>query len=114
LIKVREAGDRGHFDFGWLDTNHSFSFGEYHDPAHMGFRSLRVLNEDQVLPGKGFGRHGTEVAEGHGLWVQVAKGRISIGQKTGLAAGDGAALEGERKITIHAETDSEFLVFDLA
>jgi redox-sensitive bicupin YhaK (pirin superfamily) len=58
MITVRKAAQRGQFDFGWLDTRHTFSFGEYHDPAHMGFRSLRVLNEDRVQPGEGFGKHG--------------------------------------------------------
>jgi len=55
---MRRAGDRGRFDFGWLDTRHTFSFGEYHDPAWSGFSVLRVLNEDRVLPGQGFGMHG--------------------------------------------------------
>lgn len=58
MITIRKAADRGSFDFGWLDTRHTFSFGDYHDPAHMGFRSLRVLNEDRVKPGQGFGTHG--------------------------------------------------------
>ena len=57
MMKIREAGDRGHFNFGWLDTYHTFSFGEYHDPQQMGFRSLRVMNEDRVQPGQGFGTH---------------------------------------------------------
>jgi len=57
MITVRKASDRGHFDFGWLDTHHTFSFGDYFDPGQVGFRSLRVLNEDRVAPGRGFGAH---------------------------------------------------------
>ena len=58
MITLRPAGHRGHFDFGWLDTHHTFSFGEYVDWEHEQFRSLRVLNEDRVQPGQGFGTHG--------------------------------------------------------
>ena len=58
MIRIRKAADRGHARYDWLDTWHTFSFDTYHDPAHMGFRSLRVMNEDRVQPGQGFGMHG--------------------------------------------------------
>ena len=57
MIVRRPAEERGRADFGWLDSRHSFSFGEYYDPQHMGFRALRVINEDRVKPGYGFGTH---------------------------------------------------------
>jgi redox-sensitive bicupin YhaK (pirin superfamily) len=57
MLTIRKSEDRGHFDFGWLDTRHTFSFGDYYDPRHVGFRALRVINEDVVRGGGGFGTH---------------------------------------------------------
>jgi len=58
MIDVRPASERGRTNWGWLDSRHTFSFGAYCDAAHMGFRALRVINDDRVLPGAGFGTHG--------------------------------------------------------
>ncbi len=58
MIKIRPATARGAANFGWLDSRHSFSFGNYYDPNHMGFSVLRVINDDKILPSKGFGTHG--------------------------------------------------------
>ncbi|MFN7020246.1 MAG: pirin family protein [Phycisphaerales bacterium] len=57
MIRIRRSNERGRFDFGWLKTFHTFSFGQYHDPKHTHFRALRVINEDWVAPGKGFHAH---------------------------------------------------------
>jgi redox-sensitive bicupin YhaK (pirin superfamily) len=58
MIRIRPAQERGRTNWGWLDSRHTFSFGDYYDPAHEGFRALRVLNDDRVRPGAGFGTHG--------------------------------------------------------
>src|SRR5688572_10123380 len=57
MMKIRKANERGHAEHGWLDTYHTFSFANYYDPQWMGYRSLRVINDDLVMPGMGFGTH---------------------------------------------------------
>ena len=57
MISFRDRNTRGRTQTGWLDSQHSFSFGGYHDPRHMGFRSLRIVNEDRLIPGAGFPAH---------------------------------------------------------
>ncbi|MBK8596978.1 MAG: pirin family protein [Holophagales bacterium] len=89
MITIRKSDERGHFDHGWLDTRHSFSFADYWDPSHVNFRALRVLNEDRVMPGAGFGTHGHNDME---IVSYVLAGRLahrdSLGNGSTIVPGD--------------------------
>ena len=130
MLTLSPAAARGRTRIDWLDSRHTFSFGEWYDPAHMGFRALRVINDDRVAPGGGFPTHGhadmeivsyvleegqkAEVPLGAGrhAWVHVARGAVTVNGRR-LAEGDGAALSDERALALEGH-GGEVLVFDLA
>lgn len=88
-LVLRKAADRGHVDHGWLQSAHSFSFASYQDPQHMGYRSLRVINDDHVAAGKGFGTHSHQNME---IVTYVLEGALehkdSLGNGTVMRPGD--------------------------